>query len=298
MRVFWLTVLLMCGSPAWSQTVVASVEPLAKLLRSLFGDQVTVETLLQANQNPHQLALSPRQAQLIQQADLLVWLGEEVEAPLAPLVSQRRKPSLALLELEGVVRRGLEEEHDHEHALEATDGAHPQEVDDHGAFVDPHLWLSTANMTLLAATLAEQYPRHLQDGQPALFQDALLAHQLRWLARLQDLQTVPWLSYHHPWGYFTEDLGLVEPLVVSQQLDAGPGSRRFVELAGALREQQVRCAIREPEARVGMLKRLCPDCFVQPLDPLGRDAPELDYLPWLDSLVEGFAQCLQAASQS
>ena len=75
MRRLWLTILLLLSSPAWSQTLVASVEPLAKVLRGLYGDQVQVETLLPANQNPHQLALSSRQAMLVQQADLLVWLG-------------------------------------------------------------------------------------------------------------------------------------------------------------------------------------------------------------------------------
>ena len=90
MRHFWLILLLFLGSPAWSQTVVASVEPLAKVLRSLYGEKITVTTLMQGNQNPHQLALSPRQAMAVQQADLVVWLGADVEAPLAPLVARRK----------------------------------------------------------------------------------------------------------------------------------------------------------------------------------------------------------------
>ena len=111
--------------------------------------------------------------------------------------------------------------------------------------------------------------------------------------RLAGLETVSWLSYHHPWGYLTDALGLAEPLVVSQQLDAGPGSRRFVELADQVQRREVRCAIREPEARVALMTRLCPDCRVQPLDPLGRDYPDLDYLTWRDRLVAGFKACLQ-----
>ena len=87
MRCLGLIVLLLFAGPAWSQTIVASVEPLAKLLRSLYGPEVEVVTLLQANQNPHQLALSPRQVMQVRDADLLVWLGAGVEAPLAPLVA-------------------------------------------------------------------------------------------------------------------------------------------------------------------------------------------------------------------
>jgi len=127
---------MMLSAQAVSQTLVASVEPLAKVLRGLYGDQVQVVTLLQANQNPHQLALSPRQAMLVQQADLLVWLGETVEAPLAPLVSRRQGPTLTLLELEGIHRRQGGHDHDHDHGHEHHHSAHAD------ATLDPHLWLS------------------------------------------------------------------------------------------------------------------------------------------------------------
>ena len=289
MRRLWLTLLLVLCSPAWSQTVVASVEPLAKVLRSLYDDSVTVTTLLQANQNPHQLALSPRQALAVQQADLMVWLGAGVEAPLAPLVARRQGPSVALLTLEGVHRRdGGHDHHDgHDH------GAHAG----HDATTDPHLWLSVDNMALLAGAVGQRFPVGLRPGQPQQWQQAAENQLQAERERLAPLGRVPWLSYHQPWGYLSESLGLAEPLVVSEQLDAGPGSRRFVTLAGQVRDQQVRCAVQEPEARVGLLKRLCPDCYVQPLDPLGRDSSQQEYLPWLAELSAGFAQCLRAADQ-
>lgn len=286
MRSLWLVMLMMLSAQAVSQTLVASVEPLAKVLRGLYGDQVEVVTLLQANQNPHQLALSPRQAMLVQQADLLVWLGEAVEAPLAPLVARRQGPTLSLLALEGVHRREGGEDHDH--------GNH--HADHADATLDPHLWLSLDNMMRLAGALAQQYTQGLKAGEPARWQQQAKDRHTRHRQALVGLEGVSWLSYHQPWGYLTETLGLAEPLVVSKQLDAGPGSRRFVALAGEIREQQVRCAILEPEARAAMVSRLCPDCRVQPLDPLGRDYPELDYLSWRDRLVEGFKACLQAGA--
>jgi len=287
MRHFWLTLLLLLCSPAWSQTVVASMEPLAKVLRSLYGEKVTVTTLMQGNQNPHQLALSPRQAMAVQQADLVVWLGADVEAPLAPLVARRKGRTVTLLELEGVYRRKGEHQHHEDH--------------DHGEYadnVDPHLWLSVDNMVLLAGAVGQQFPHGLTPSQPQLWQQEAKALLHAEKERLRPLAQVPWLSYHQPWGYLTESLGLANPLVVSEQLGTGPGSRRFVTLAGQVRDQQVRCAVQEPEARAGLLKRLCPDCFVQPLDPLGRDSLQQEYLPWLSELSGGFAQCLQAASDT
>ncbi len=297
MRRFWLTTLLMLCSPAWSQTIVASVEPLAKMVRSLYGPQVEVVTLLQANQNPHQLALSPRQALLVQQADLMVWLGAAVEAPLAPLVARRDKASVALLDLHGVVRResGPHGHDDHE----KSPGSH--EVHDHDkgqgdAYLDPHLWLSVDNMILLSGALAVALPTGLADQQPGQWQALARETAAGVHTRLAPLAQVPWLTYHHPWGYFTDALGLAEPVVVSQQLDAGPGSRRFVALAAEISEHDVQCMIREPEAREAMLKRLCADCRVEALDPLGRDQPTLNYLDWLDYLGAGFERCLKGAN--
>lgn len=289
MRRLCVTLLLILCSPAWSQTVVVSVEPLAKVLRSLYDDSVTVTTLLQANQNPHQLALSPRQALAVQQADLMVWLGAGVEAPLAPLVARRQGPSVALLALDGVHRRnGGHDHHDgHDHDEHAS----------HDATTDPHLWLSVDNMTLLAGAVGERFPAGLKSGQPQQWQQAAQAQLQVEREQLASLAQEPWLSYHQPWGYLSESLALAEPLVVSEQLDAGPGSRRFVSLAEQVRDQQVRCAVQEPEARAGLLKHLCPDCYVQPLDPLGRDSQQQEYLPWLSELSAGFAQCLRAASQ-
>lgn len=296
MRRFWLTTLLMLCSPAWSQTIVASVEPLAKVVRSLYGPQVEVVTLLQANQNPHQLALSPRQALLVQQADLMVWLGAEVEAPLSPLVARRDKRSVALLDVPGVKRRESGTHHDHDdhddHDHHDHGGAHAQNA----AYLDPHLWLSVDNMILLSQAVATALPEGLESQQPEAWQARAVEIQSQWRSRLAALTQRPWLTYHHPWGYFTDALGLAEPVVVSQQLDAGPGSRRFVELAAEIRERDVQCMIREPEAREAMLKRLCADCRVEALDPLGRDQPALNYLDWLDYLGAGFERCLKGAN--
>lgn len=291
MRCLWLTILLLLCSPAWTQTIVVSVEPLAKLVRSLYGPEVEVLTLMQANQNPHQLALSPRQALLVQQADLLVWQGAVVEASLAPLVARRGKASVALLDLDGVVRRdGGGHAHEEHHEAHGAGHDHAEQDD---AYLDPHLWLSVDNMILLSGALATALPEGLEEQQPSQWQAQARDKVAQLRNRMAPLSAAPWLSYHHPWGYFTDPLGLEEPVVVSQQLDAGPGSRRFVALAAEIRERGVQCMIREPEARIAMLNRLCADCREEPLDPLGRDQPGLNYLDWLEYLGDGFERCLQ-----
>ena len=361
MRYLLVPLLLALCAPLPARTLVASVEPLAMVLRDLYGDSAEVVTLLEANQNPHNPMLSPRQMLTLRRADLLVWLGEAAEPAVASLAAKRDGDSLALLSLPGVTRREgghrHDGEHDHGHhhepgeldphlwldprnmavlaeALGARytlpegqpaasslaakrdgdslallslpgvtrrEGGHRHDGEhDHGHHhepgeLDPHLWLDPRNMAVLAEALGARYT--LPEGQPAAFLADLEQTEAALRERLAPVADTPWLTFHHPWGYFQQRLDLRAPVIISEQLGAGPSSRRFVALAQQLEAEQVRCAILEPEAQPDLVARLCPDCQRVALDPLGRDVPARgqgdDYSRWLSERVAaGFATCL------
>ncbi len=271
------------SAPAGAGVVVASVEPVAMALRALYGAQTEVVTLLAPNQSPHNPMLSPRQMLTLRQADLVVWLGAEAEPAVADLMARREGPSVALLSLPGVTRREGGHAHSHDHG---------HDHDPAGALA-PHLWLDPDNLAARARGLAARDGDHLPDGQPARFLRALDSARQAARQRLAPLADRAWLSYHNPWGYFQRRLGLAEPVTVSAQLGAGPGSRRFVALAEQVAARDLACAVLEPEAQRNLIQRLCPDCRTVALDPLGRDHPDLDYPAWLDQVVAaGFERCL------
>ncbi|MEP4524020.1 MAG: metal ABC transporter substrate-binding protein, partial [Alloalcanivorax venustensis] len=141
MRYLLVPLLLALCAPLPARTLVASVEPLAMVLRDLYGDSAEVVTLLEANQNPHNPMLSPRQMLTLRRADLLVWLGEAAEPAVASLAAKRDGDSLALLSLPGVTRR----EGGHRHGGDDDHGHHHEPGE-----LDPHLWLDPRNMAVLA----------------------------------------------------------------------------------------------------------------------------------------------------
>tara|TARA_R110001606_G_scaffold261206_8_gene409352 strand:- start:36358 stop:37335 length:978 start_codon:yes stop_codon:yes gene_type:complete len=271
-------------------TLVASVEPLAMVLRQLYGEHARVVTLLEANQSPHHPMLSPRQILTLRQADLLVWLGADAEPAVAALVKERDGPSLALLDLPGVVRR----EGGHDHDDDPAQHGHDHHEHDHHGQVDPHLWLDPDNMAALARALGERQDPPPPAGQPAAFLAALAASDATIRAWLAPLQAVPWLTYHHPWAYFQRHFGLRDPVIVSERLGAGPSSRRFVALAATVKQQGLACAVVEPEAQADLLRRLCPACRLRPLDPLGRDHSG-GYTAWLEGTATALRECLGPA---
>lgn len=282
-------VLLLFAAPLQAKTLVASIEPLAMLAREVLGEHVEVRTLLLPNQTPHATAFTPSQMQLLRGADLVLWLGADAEPYLAGLMAHRSGGAVALLDLPEVLTLAVSEEDGHGHDA---------------AGLDPHLWLSPANMAALAralpahaATLA--VPRHELVRRTADFEAQLLEAQRAVRQRLRPVAQRPWLSYHDPWRYFYQSVGLSEPLVVSGTEEAGASSRHFAVLVKRMDERKVGCAIAEPEARRALMARLCGEetCRIAEADPLGRDQQGGGYTDFIVHLGELFADCLAAPAR-
>ena len=63
--------------------VVVSIKPLHSLVASVMKGVGEPELLLEGNTSPHTAALKPSQAEAIQKADLVFWIGDTLEAFLS-----------------------------------------------------------------------------------------------------------------------------------------------------------------------------------------------------------------------
>lgn len=259
--------------------VVASIQPLALLAQEFYGDKVEVRTLLLPSQNPHQVSFTPQQLRLLHDADEVIWLGAAAEPYLTPYLERRPSGALALLDQPGVTALADE--------------------DDHHTQVDPHLWLApdllAKLLPALAATAASLHlPQAPLTTRAQKLQQQWQAMQQQAKQQLQPLAHTPWLTYHNPWHYLQQALGLAAPLQVEEQLGTELGSRHFLHLAQSMHTQEVRCALLEPEARLALMEKLCrsPECKLVPLDPLARDSQAGSYSQWWQALAGKVKQCL------
>ncbi len=268
--------------------LLASIEPLAMLLRDVFADAVIVDTFLLSSQTPHDASFTPGQARKVQQADLIVWLGTAAEPALAKLMARGDSKQLAMLSLPGIHQRELQE----------TDDGHNHAGHDHHNNLDPHLWLSPDNMILLARALPAQAaalgldPEQVQ-LQVASFEARLNRHRALLLEQLAPHADKPYLSHHDAWGYFAEAFGLRPVLPVSTSTDLSPGSKRFIALIRQIETDNIQCFMAEPESRRALAERLCRDqCRLVEADPLGRGLGKVGYTALLDDLGQRFSRCL------
>ena len=85
-------VLMMAGGPVCVAAdspprVVASIKPIHALVAGVMRGVAAPELLLDDQQSPHHFALKPSQARLLQQADMVFWVDQSLETPMAKLLS-------------------------------------------------------------------------------------------------------------------------------------------------------------------------------------------------------------------
>src|SRR6187402_2997641 len=150
-----LTLLLAMPVQARLQ-VLASIKPLALIAQEVAGNQTEVSTLLPITASPHDYPLKMSDHQRLRAADLVLWIGPEMESFLArPLANLAADKLITSYQLAGV------------HWPEAAPDEHHH--NDHAHFgKDPHLWLDPRNALVIAEAVAARLAQ-LQPASAAQF---------------------------------------------------------------------------------------------------------------------------------
>ncbi|ADN01579.1 metal ABC transporter substrate-binding protein [Spirochaeta thermophila] len=138
-----------------SVRVAVSLFPYYDLARRVGGDAVKVHLLLPWGASPHGYEPTPRDIQVVQSAQYVIYTSEELE-PWMERLTRALPEKVEVLTLEDVAGGGLhpvEEEHGGEHDHEAS------EVHHHA----PHLWLDPLALEGLARAYAEELLRAMPD---------------------------------------------------------------------------------------------------------------------------------------
>ncbi len=124
--------------------VVASHNVICNLLQSIAQDTIDLTCLISADQDPHTYRPTPAQQKAIEEAQLIVYGGYQLEPQLIDLIgipedpeeAENATPTIALYEQ--VVTEPLMAEHDQDHEQEAA--AKKPELEP-----DPHVWHNVEN---------------------------------------------------------------------------------------------------------------------------------------------------------
>ena len=117
-------------SAAASATIVTSVKPLGFIASSIANGVTDTEVLVPAGASPHDYSLKPSDVQKLKSAEMLIWIGEDVDAFLDKSIDDLDyKKVLTIKDIAAIEPFLLKGEHHHHHhgegdAHEGHDHAH------------------------------------------------------------------------------------------------------------------------------------------------------------------------------
>ena len=285
-------------------TVVATIPPIHSLVAGVMEGIGDAHLLVKGGASPHTYALRPSDAAVLSRADVVFWVGEDLEAflvkPLAALgggadvVALSKAPELRLLATrEGGVWEEDEEERE-------AEGGHE---DEHGAH-DMHVWLDPANaeamVEAIVAALVRRDPARAEayaaNGANLLGRIGGLKGEIG--ATLAPVAGKPFMVFHDAYRYFEEAFGLKAVGAISVAPQRLPGAKRLGELRDRLTSADVRCVFREPQFAPKLAETLVAGtgARIGVLDPLGaglKAGPDL-YFQLLRSNANALRNCLES----
>ena len=269
-------------------SVLASIKPLQLIAQAVTHGVTSAQVLLPPGVTPHDYALKPSDLKKVYAADVLLWLGSEIEPYLTKPVKMHRGAQLAAWQLS----EKNESEHQGHH-----EGHHEGH---HHLYGDPHIWFGPKEAERVAKDLT-QLLITLDDGNALRYQQNLTD----FLARLavtdakiktQLAQAVSnYLVAHDAYSYFESHYGLRHAGVISDNPESKPGAKGLLMLRKTIVEEQVKCLFIEPQTDPRIVSILTEGHAMQvySLDPMATDIElsKTGYETFLQAAADRFAQC-------
>ena len=221
--------------------VVSSIPTLGSLAKEVGGARVEVQSLGRGNQDPHFVEPKPNLMLVLNRADLLLYVGLELEIGwLPPLVLGSRNPAIQTGEAGNLdCSRVIPVLDVPQTKVDRSMGdIHPQG--------NPHYWLPPANARLLAKDIAGRLVQLDPEGKPeydknlAAFLKKVSAKEQEWAPALAKIKGTKVATYHKSWSYVSQWLGLEEIGYVEPKPGIPPDPSHLVKLIGAMRTEKAK----------------------------------------------------------
>lgn len=305
-RTLLASALLMAGPlSSASAAVVTTIRPLG-FIASAIADGVTpTEVLLPDGASPHDFALRPSDIQRLRSADLVLWVGPDMEAfltkALVPISATRKLAISELPAVKPLLMKG-EDDDDHDHAGEAHNHADDDHGHHHGEY-NMHVWLSpeVAKVTAIAIhdRLLELMPQNKDklDANLRQFENLLTQTDKNVGNMLTPVQGKGYFVFHDAYGYFEKHYGLSPLGHFTVNPEIQPGAQRLHQIRTQLVEQKAVCVFAEPQFRPAVINAVAKGTTVRSgtLDPLGIGIAlgKDSYGKFLTQLSSQYVSCLK-----
>ena len=284
--IFIIAPILLSFSAKADIKVVTTIKPLHSLISSVMEGVGEPSLIIEGTSNPHTFVFKPSHAQMLEEADIVFWIGEDLEAfmekPLDSLAGNATK--ISFMELSSIEKLKFREENifdDHDdHGHDDHDGhedeheGHDDHGHHHGEF-DAHIWLDPSNAIEMVLEISHELSEIDPDNAAKYEQNANKA-----IASLNNLineisSNIPkdasYIVFHDAYQYFENRFGVSSAGALTLNPDVLPGAKQIDAIQDLIQDENIKCIFSEPQYNPKIIETLAADMKISTgiMDPLG-----------------------------
>ena len=289
--------------------VVTTIKPLHSLISNVMKGVGEPSLIIEGTANPHNFVLKPSHAKLLEDADIIFWIGEDLEAfmekPLSSLAKDAEK--ISFIELGTIEKLKFREdnifEHDDHEDHDDHDGHKEDEHDDHdehnhGEF-DAHLWLDPVNAKKMVIEISHE----LSELDPAN-KNTYMANADKTIEDLDRLikevnrslsKDIGYVVFHDAYQYFEKRFGVTSAGALTLNPDVLPGAKQIIDIQNLIKEKNIKCIFSEPQYNPKIIETLANDTNILTgtMDPLGAnlDSGATMYIKLIMNIANSIKNC-------
>ena len=279
--------------------VVTTIKPIHSLVAGVMDGLGSPSLIVDGSNSPHNFSLKPSHAKMIEDAEIIFWVGEDLETfmikPLESIANNATKVSF--MDLDSIIKLKFKEENILE--VEGYDDDH----DDHdkhadGEF-DAHIWLDPKNAIEIVNEIAKTLSLKDPNNKNVYYSNAeKLNHSLNELIEKINLsinKDARFIVFHDAYQYFEKrfDVSSAGALILNEE--ALPSAKKVSEIHKIIKKQNINCIISEPQFNPNIIKSIAQDSSIltRSFDPLGSssDTNKNLYFEMILSLSNSLKDC-------
>ena len=302
--------------------VVTSIKPLHSLASYLMDGIGKPGLIVDGNASPHSFSMKPSHAKMLQNADIVFWVGEGMEnflkKPLSSIAKKAKKIELMEVKELNVIKfreRNVFDDHNHDDHAKKEDDHDDHDHDDHGkkeehddhddheghnhGEYDAHIWLDPINAKVILFEMSKHLIE-LDAKNESVYRDNLSKAYNEIDKLTKDVtaeldQSVASIVFHDAYQYFEKRFNVNILGAFTVNTDVMPGAEQLAEIREIIEHDKVSCVFSEPQFNPNIIKAVAKDMNIKTgvIDPLGAtlDSGKDLYFKLIRNMSSSFKGC-------
>ena len=275
--------------------VVTTIKPLHSLISSVMEGVGKPSLIIEGTNNPHTFVFKPSHAEMIENADIVFWIGEDLEAfmekPLESLAKNAK--TISFMDLASIEKlkfreqnifddhddHGHDDHDDHGHKDDDHDDhddhdGHDDEHDghddhddhaghhdghNHGEF-DAHIWLDPANAKEMVLEISHELSE-LDPSNKSKYEDNASKTIVALDKLIEEVdkslsKDISYIVFDDAYQYFEKRFGVIPAGALTLNPDVLPGAKQIADIQDVINDKGIKCIFSEPQYNPKIIETL------------------------------------------